>query len=195
VFFPFDVPAYRDGMFLRNDRVTWKEMAERNHRLVHPLMEQETITVQPDGTPLGVSADFQPTPEQIEALLGIVSGYTTSPMGWFLLWDGYGGIDDRVFRRQPRVEHSWRDYFLLRGPLGAFGELPETPSYWWPDDRAWCWVHRHGFRLGLSGWVRSLHRRCRRGRRPRRCGDQPRESRPLRLLDVLNDPDSNIPRR
>ncbi len=29
-----------------------------------------------------------------------------------------------------------RDYYLLRGPLGCYGDF-DPPNYWWPDDRSW----------------------------------------------------------
>jgi hypothetical protein len=53
----------------------------------------------------------------------------------------------------PKVRLPGRDYLLFEGPLEAAGELGalvswepgggrsferQTPSLWWPDDRAWC---------------------------------------------------------
>ena len=43
----------------------------------------------------------------------------------------------------PRVCLPERSYLLLEGPLDAAGELgmtifPQSPSLFWPDDRAWC---------------------------------------------------------
>jgi hypothetical protein len=38
-----------------------------------------------------------------------------------------------------------RSYFLLRGPLSGYGDFPHAPSYWWPDDRAWCVCTDTGF--------------------------------------------------
>ena len=42
---------------------------------------------------------------------------------------------------QLRTEH--RKYFLFTArvddvPSFAIGGFPQTPSIWWPDDRAWC---------------------------------------------------------
>lgn len=37
-----------------------------------------------------------------------------------------------------RHPHPARSFYLLRGPLGSYGEFPWAPNYWWPDDRAWC---------------------------------------------------------
>jgi hypothetical protein len=169
------------------------EMAQHNHHVVHPLMEQETITVSPDGSPLRVRPDFQPTPEQVDALLPILSGHTASRMGWSLLWDGYGGIDDQAFHRQPRVEHDMRDYYLLRGPLGAFGELPETPSYWWPDDRAWCWCADMDFAwaylAGSAACIDEVVAVAVLDALPTSLENPARSG-----MDVINDPDGNVAR-
>ena len=56
-------------------------------------------------------------------------------------------------RKSSKVHLPTRDYFMFEGPLAAVGELGafvtwepdgqrsferQTPSLWWPDDRAWC---------------------------------------------------------
>lgn len=56
-------------------------------------------------------------------------------------------------RKSSKVHLPTRAYFLFEGPLAAVGELGafvtwepgevrsferQTPSLWWPDDRAWC---------------------------------------------------------
>jgi hypothetical protein len=56
-------------------------------------------------------------------------------------------------RKSSKVHLPTRNYFLFEGPLTAVGELGafvtwdpggersferQTPSLWWPDDRAWC---------------------------------------------------------
>jgi hypothetical protein len=49
---------------------------------------------------------------------------------------------DRLLRPTPRVRAYARDYFLFAGPLRAvvplFDLWEQSPSLWWPDDRAWC---------------------------------------------------------
>ena len=126
--------AYSDG----ETTLTWTELARRNGKVAHALVEQETITAGPDGVPERWFADHLIVDEQYEALAPILARRTRSDRGWFLLWDGYGGIDPRPFERRPRIEHWARSYHLLHGPLDAFPGFPHTPSYFWPDDQAWC---------------------------------------------------------
>lgn len=93
---------------------------------------------------------------------------TSGDRCWFCAWDGYGatsgGRATVIFTSEgdglpepdllppefppdlvngPRVELPERSYLLLEGPLDAAGELamslfPQSPSLFWPDDRAWC---------------------------------------------------------
>jgi hypothetical protein len=126
--------AYSDG----ETTLTWTELARRNGRVAHALMEQETVTMGHDRVPERWFPDNLIIVEQYEALIPILARHTDCDRGWFLLWDGYGGIDPRPFQRQPLVEHQFRSYHLLCGPLDAFADLPQAPSYFWPDDRAWC---------------------------------------------------------
>lgn len=91
-------------------------------------------------------------PAQMEALVGVLSGFTSRPdRCWFCVWSGYGfwwtGANvllspsddprgeraaeysrraeelDRVMRATPRVEAEGRDYFLFRGPLSVAHSL------------------------------------------------------------------------
>jgi GNAT superfamily N-acetyltransferase len=79
------------------------------------------------------------SPEQLEALLPILARHTSSTSGWFLLWDGFGDLNRRVFdHRVPELHHPMRDFYLFRGPIASYGEFSHGPNYWWPDDRAWC---------------------------------------------------------
>jgi hypothetical protein len=67
--------------------------------------------------------------------------HTSSPVSWFLLWDGFGNLNQRAFNyRGAKVSHPMRDYYLLRGPHLSYAEFPDNPNYWWPEDRAWCVV-------------------------------------------------------
>jgi hypothetical protein len=74
----------------------------------------------------------------LEPLLPILARHTSSPVSWFLLWHGHGNLNQRAFRQAPKVRHPIRDLYLLRGPHTAYQNFPESPNYWWPDDRAWC---------------------------------------------------------
>lgn len=123
-------PVDRDGR-PDNERITWTEMALRNGRTPHALMELETIAP-------GEAVYDRFGDEQVDALLPILARHTNSTSGWFLLWDGFGDTDPRPFRDQPKVDHQWRSYHLMSGPLAAYPEIANTPSYYWPEDRAWC---------------------------------------------------------
>lgn len=124
IFFPFD------------EHLTWTEMARRNGRIAHALMEEETIQAAPGRH--RAHPYWRMAPEQVEALLPILTRHASSPRGWFLLWEGFGDLDHQAFRPLPKARHPMRDYYLLSGPHVAYGEFPDDPNYWWPDDRAWC---------------------------------------------------------
>jgi hypothetical protein len=118
---------------LRQEYLTWTEVARRNGRTAHALMEQETILRGPGGDGEDMQCSDRLAPDQVEALLSIVSRHTSSSSGWFLLWDGFGDLSERAFRDDgPKVTHPMRSYYLLRGPLSAYGDSPDNPSYWCP---------------------------------------------------------------
>lgn len=137
ILFPFVGPSTRVGdSWAPEEHISWRTLANRNDRAFHPLVEEETINVGPDARDLSVSRSL--TKEQLAALLPILGRHTSSNSGWFLLWEGYGELKRSVFDGFPTVAHPMRNYYLLSGPLDAFGEFPEDPDYWWPDDYAWC---------------------------------------------------------
>jgi hypothetical protein len=137
ILFPFVAPSIRVGDdWAPEEHISWRTLAERNGRAFHPLVEEETVNVGPDAGDLSLSTSL--AKEQLTALLRILGRHTSSSSGWFLLWEGYGDLRRSVFDRFPTVAHPMRNYYLLRGPLDAFGEFPEDPDYWWPDDYAWC---------------------------------------------------------
>jgi hypothetical protein len=93
-------------------------------------------------------------PGTLGALCDVLAAHTTTPeVCWFcvLRWSD-GGVDPGVAAPAPPpesasgplVELPWRTYLLLEGPLVAAGGLsvspttPQSPSLFWPDDRAWC---------------------------------------------------------
>jgi hypothetical protein len=59
----------------------------------------------------------------------------------FCFWDGYGFYGDAPPLPLVRVPH--RQYYLFTGPLGRtrrpfrFDAWDQSPSMWWPADRAW----------------------------------------------------------
>jgi len=113
--------------------------AERHERIADALTEPETIILAgPDGEAEPEAyCGFLP-PGQFNALLPILARHTSSSGSWFLLWDGFGDLNERAFRKAPKVKHPMRDLFLLRGPHSAYADFPSEPNYWWPGDRAWC---------------------------------------------------------
>jgi len=139
IFFPFERTGLESDGQWSSEQIRWIDLARTNGWVAHALMERETIT-STSGTPVEPEhCSRSLSPEQQAALLAILARYTTSTMGWFLLWDGFGNLSERAFGpRVPKLVHHVRNYFLLRGPLGSYGQFPDDPSYWWPDDRAWC---------------------------------------------------------
>lgn len=137
ILFPFVGPSTMVAdRWAPEAHVSWRMLAERNGRAFHPLVEEETVNVGPDAGDLRASTSL--AKEQLAALLPVLGRHTSSSSGWFLLWEGYGELKRSVFDGAPTVAHPMRNYYLLSGPLGAFGEFPEDPDYWWPDDHAWC---------------------------------------------------------
>ena len=196
VFFPFpgdDIVA--DGEVIGQERITWTELACRNGRTAHALMEAETIMAGPDdyecSSPgLGGLAD-----EQFEALLPILARHTSSPAGWFLLWEGFGDLNEQAFgRNAPRLTHPARNYYLLHGPHQSYASFSHNPNYWWPEDQAWCVVTDTdldwAYVAGTEACIEEILAEPAIEAYPTRA-ENPAHSR----MDVLNDPGGIIPRR
>lgn len=86
-------------------------------------------------------------PDECVAVAEVLARHTTTPDDcWFCVWEGYGSawtILNRLAERAPRVGLEHRACLLFRGPVtaaAAFHEGPwfQSPTLWWPDDRAWC---------------------------------------------------------
>lgn len=126
--------------------VTWRAIAGANGRRVHPTMQfgniagswresgREDLWVAPPAT--GNLA-----PDIAVALIEILRLHTNTPdRCWFGVWDGWGGLDPGT----ARFEHPNRRYYLASGALEAASSsvypndwTHQSPSLWWPDDRAW----------------------------------------------------------
>ncbi|HVX19919.1 MAG TPA: hypothetical protein VHB02_01085 [Acidimicrobiales bacterium] len=173
------------------EHMTWREVANRNGRIAHALMEKEAI--QRTGSE-AVRCSGSLAPEQLGALLPILFRHTQSSFGWFLLWEGWGDLAPGIFSEaRPRISHPTRNHFLLRGPLHAYRSLPHDPNYCWPDDRAWClctdtdldWAYIAGS-VALVDEIISI-------RTMDAFETQPHD--PARLgMDVVNDPDGTVSR-
>jgi len=139
IFFPFVRTGLDAGGEWHEQHIRWTDIARENGKLVHALMERETISRSPTGEDATERCAWNLSPEQLAALMSILVRHTTSTSGWFLLWDGFGDLNDDVFNAGvPKVSHAMRDFYLLRGPLESYTHFSNDPSYWWPDDRAWC---------------------------------------------------------
>ena len=137
MFFPFVGATVTESGEVHEQHMTWKEMALKNGRIAHGLMEEETI-VQGADSQDGRRPSYSVTTERFNALLPILGRHTSSSSGWFLLWDGFGDLDTAAFNHGvPKVKHDARDFYLLRGSLGSYKDIPHDPNYWWPDDRSW----------------------------------------------------------
>lgn len=137
IFFPFvDRDIVKDREVVGQEHITWTtEMIRRNGRIAH-VQPGDPLIQAPGGK--RVRAYLALAEEQFEALLPILARHTASPRSWFLLWDGFGDLDQQAFRTLPKVRHWIRNFYLLSGPHTACEHLPHDPNYWWPDDRAWC---------------------------------------------------------
>lgn len=125
VFFPFpgaDIVA--DGEVVEQGLVTWTQMARQNGRTAHALMEAETILAGRAGDDCPGAGSGSLAGEQFDALLPILTRHTSSPDSWFLLWDGFGGLNERAFNyHDPQVTHPMRDYYLLRDLVTRYRAL------------------------------------------------------------------------
>ena len=134
VFFPFpgaDIVA--EGKVIDQELITWTEMALRNGRTAHALMEAETILAGPDGHEYPGAGSGSLAGMQSGALLAILARHTSSPDSWFLLWDGFGNLNEQAFsHHDPKVRHPLRNYYLLHGPHHSYAGFPDDPNYWWP---------------------------------------------------------------
>jgi hypothetical protein len=79
-----------------------------------------------------------------DRLVTILAGHTSTPERcWLAVWSGWGDMPST----SPIVHHPGRDYVLLSAalPMAARplwsddlgGSGDQSPSLWWPDDRAW----------------------------------------------------------
>lgn len=104
----------------------------------------------------------------LRALCDVLASHTDTPDDClFAVWSGWGWLSGGTARvslttdggvpaeplmtaaelAAPRLRLPGRNYFLLQGPISAMGELvhydgpgrwAQSPSLFWPADRAWC---------------------------------------------------------
>ena len=75
---------------------------------------------------------------------------------WFGVWAGFGWVPESA----PLVALPERPLLLYRGPVAAATALCEpyeqSPTLWWPDDRAWCVATEVDFHSTYVGGSRRL---------------------------------------
>jgi hypothetical protein len=192
IFFPFagdDIGGGKPDQEL----ITWTEMARRHGRVAHALMEPETILAGPAGADENQTCIGSLSAEQVAALLPILTRHTSSARSWFLLWDGFGDLNEPAFQRAPKVSHRMRNFYLLRGPHGSYADFPDEPNYWWPEDQAWCvctdtdfdWAYLAGPTACIAEviGIPLLDAHATKPENPAHSG-----------MDVINDPEGTVPR-
>lgn len=132
--------------------VRWRDIAQANGRIAHRMMQWPSIT----GSVRYYEGNGQPglwehQPEEgslpkelVPVLTPVLARHTATPgRCWFAVWDGWGALEPAV-REAPVFEIPARRLYLLTGPIQAMRRSLETPRWWqsptlwWPDDRAWC---------------------------------------------------------
>ncbi|WP_432522836.1 hypothetical protein [Kineococcus sp. SYSU DK006] len=132
--------------------VSWAQVAAANGRQAHAGMEWVAITgswsyrhgeSQPgiwDGEPREGSLPAA----QGEALVAVLARFTTRAEDcFFAVWEGYGSL--ALAPVAATVPMPQREMLLVSGPLSQAGwasmetaAWEQSPSLWWPADRAWC---------------------------------------------------------
>ncbi len=142
-------PAFREP---GDQAVSWSQVAMANGRVPHAQMQWANIT----GDAGFIQGRTQPgiwdcppetgtlSADLAQSLLDVLTRHTSTPdRCWFAVWEGFGGLPDRLLRA-PAFDLPHRRYHLLRGALGAILESAErepsrqSANIWWPDDRSWC---------------------------------------------------------
>jgi hypothetical protein len=117
-------------------RLRWSEVARRNRRIAHAEMQFHMIARpagHPDPDPShynrgdGPAWGYLPIEER-SVLVEVLRRATTTPdRCWFLVWEGYGGLDDRGVTARVRLPH--RNYLLAYGPIeSALSPFPRKSS-------------------------------------------------------------------
>jgi len=147
----FHPAAWRDD-FGRELEVRWAQVAAANGRQAHAGMEWVAITgsweyhhgqTQPevwDSEPVEGSLPAA----QAEALVEVLTLFTSAADECFYaVWEGYGALGLAAVAKT--VAMPSREMLLLTGPLSKAarvsmeeGAWEQSPSLWWPGDRAWC---------------------------------------------------------
>ena len=131
-------------------RVSWATVAQWYGKVVHPQMDFSKLTNLDwlEHPSWGSRPHVGTLPkEECRPLMDVLSEFTTTPERcYFAIWEGYGGLDERVGRGVPKLASpsAGRKYYVFRGPLDSvmsfcqWDFFLQAPNMWWPEDRAWC---------------------------------------------------------
>ena len=130
--------------------VRWRDVAQANGRVAHRAMQWPSITgsfrFEHGASQPGIW-DSEPEEgslpqELLPALVSVLARHTSTPERcWFAIWEGYGCVADDA---APAFDIPHRRQLLFTGPITAVRtslcSAPswQSPSLWWPQDRAWC---------------------------------------------------------
>jgi hypothetical protein len=142
--------------------LAWSEVASRLSRPFQPDVQIQQLAGVEDLYRHPVLGDIAPLagslpPRLLQSMVAFLGRWTgDDERCWFAMWDGWGSwwkgahsgndpFDDEreeVLKSTPRVRVPGRDYFLMRGVLGAVVPLADaaggqSPSLWWPEYRSW----------------------------------------------------------
>ncbi len=145
---PSGFPAYARVLHPAGDEegrpvVPWARVAAWSGRLLEATSNFFDIGTREDGARWGSTPeDGELNDDLLEALVEILLPATTTPDAtWFCIWPGRAGFhlvwpDAPVFDVGP--SGSGADPYLIPAPVRAvLGDLPASPSWWWPEDRDW----------------------------------------------------------
>jgi hypothetical protein len=158
-------PIERQGE--RGQGRRWRDVAVENGRVPHPEMQFHLIAT-PAGTvpadvlhaPAGSTSWGSLPPEERNVLVTVLERRTATPDDcWFAVWDGWGSLDDP--QTTARLRTPGRHYLVARGPVGlarasveSWGD--QSPTVWWPEDRAWIVVTEIDFAWTYVGGSNGL---------------------------------------
>ena len=137
-------PAYSES---DDTPVRWADIAARNDKTVHPLMQFGRLSGSDDpyGHPYWADKPLvgQLPDTEAKTIISTLRHSTTTPEQCCLLvWEGYGGIE-LFYPPSEKLELPGRSYLTFTGPVDAVlelldeGNLLQGPNFWLPEDKAW----------------------------------------------------------
>jgi hypothetical protein len=138
-------PAWRERR-----KVRWRELTADP---IEPETRFETLAAQGVHAPLTGTLDRDDLGVLLDQLAPDAAGEC-----WFGVWAGFGWVPDPP--PAPRLELPERPLLLYNGPLAAatalYDPFEQSPTLWWPRDRAWCVASEIDFHSTYVGGSRAL---------------------------------------